>query len=686
MPTLTFTSPDPSGNVTCTGYIPDFPGDKPIGSLVINDDGAGHPVTQLTAGAFSNCPGISSITMNNLLNFTGPVPGESTFANCVGLVVVNMPSFQTFSGYENTFSGCANLSVVNMPSLQSLEVGTFIECLGIVLFDNINLGTTITSYPENTFGFCTNIVNVNVPKNVTNIGKGAFAGCTSLTTFISNGVTTFGDSALNSCTALENVYIGTNTAPTAGTDVFANNPNPNLKIYYKTGSTGWNPTYSNNNVATQVVAPPVITEPLYVDSSQGFETFLRLNASSSIVPPTSLLYTFYKNGVEISSYPDNFYLVQNPIDGDTYYCIVKDVLGQTVQSNTVTLQDTVGPVQQASFNAQSESILLTWSDPASTTPPSNGKFTYQFMVKIANGPPSSFITWGSSNTKGTYSTTVTGLDSGLEYQVTIRAFKPSNPAVYSLRVSSPISPLPAGQTAQVQEQGITAESIVETASAGVPLSLLNINTIVTADFDASISAGTVDIDQEAMAGVRNTISQQGGTLAGAFQLTANTLTGQAPPSSVELEIDTTNTIPERVARDASVGVTNVVLASLGIANTYNRLPSSFKYDPITKQSQVIARATGFSIFVIYYEPVASNTTKSRLVTVNQSYNNALWNEQDRTEQKQSYTLANGFYRQTLDSSTLTQIRQANTVIVADPVNALITSKCCYEVPGKIIPQ
>lgn len=78
-------------------------------------------------------------------------------------------------------------------------------------------------------------------------------------------------------------------------------------------------------------------------------------------------------------------------------------------------------------------------------------------------------------------------------------------------------------------------------------------------------------------------------------------------------------------------------------------------------------------------------------TVNQAYNNYLLEQNGRIIQRQDKQLANGYYRQPLDASTLTRLRQGRAVLVEAPavhgilINGTFGSGCCPPNPGQPLP-
>jgi len=98
--------------------------------------------------------------------------GGNTFANCVGLTSLTLPSGVTLIGYS-AFEGCSGLT------------------------------------------------SLDIPSGVTEIGGSAFEGCSGLTSLdIPSGVTEIGRSAFSGCSGLTSIYVYAGKLPKMGSDVF----------------------------------------------------------------------------------------------------------------------------------------------------------------------------------------------------------------------------------------------------------------------------------------------------------------------------------------------------------------------------------------------------------------------------------------------------------------------------------
>ena len=120
------------------------------------------------------------------------------FYECFSLNSVTIPNSVKSIGY-NTFQNCCFLKkdFVNNSSLDAEEKGYWGALVGESEVDGLIIqGTTVV-------GCRKNVTAVTIPNNITNIGKYAFAGCSSLTSItIPKSVTSVGSYAFSNCDSL----------------------------------------------------------------------------------------------------------------------------------------------------------------------------------------------------------------------------------------------------------------------------------------------------------------------------------------------------------------------------------------------------------------------------------------------------------------------------------------------------
>ena len=140
---------------------------------------------------------------------------ESAFSGCSGLASVTIPnSVTSISGYA--FYGCSGLTSVTIPaSVTSIGGNVFYICSGLTsiiveegntAYDSRDNCNAIIETASNTL--IAGCKNTTIPNSVTSIGKGAFCGCSGLTSItIPNSVTLIDFLAFSSCSGLTSVVI-----------------------------------------------------------------------------------------------------------------------------------------------------------------------------------------------------------------------------------------------------------------------------------------------------------------------------------------------------------------------------------------------------------------------------------------------------------------------------------------------
>ena len=166
---------------------------------VIPVDGS---VTSIGDSAFSECSGLTSITIPNSVTSIG----NSAFWRCRGLTSITIPNSVTSIGYS-AFSGCSGLASITIPnSVTSIGDAAFLYCSGLT---SIKIPDSVTSIGDRVFWGCSGLTSITIPDSVTSIGDSAFWGCSGLTSItIPDSVKSIGDSAFDICIRLTSVTIG----------------------------------------------------------------------------------------------------------------------------------------------------------------------------------------------------------------------------------------------------------------------------------------------------------------------------------------------------------------------------------------------------------------------------------------------------------------------------------------------
>ena len=280
-----------TASVTCQNWSDNYAGIKSIDiPNQIEYNGMIYKVTSIGKEAFKCCSSLVSVTIPEGITSIE----EEAFWSCDSLLTVHIPNSVTTIG-EEAFSYCSSLKFINLPynltnigeqaffscrlldsiiipksvrnigkeafrkctSLKSIKVedGNFVydsreNCNAIIKTSSNSLiaGCQNTTIPYNVqsiedwaFNWCKSLTSIFIPKSVTTIGKGAFAGCIGLkhikvelgnpiydsrensnavietatntlvvgchNSTIHNSVTTIGEGAFGHCTTLKSIFI-----------------------------------------------------------------------------------------------------------------------------------------------------------------------------------------------------------------------------------------------------------------------------------------------------------------------------------------------------------------------------------------------------------------------------------------------------------------------------------------------
>ena len=192
-------------------------------------------VTSISAGAFSGCAALESITIP-FVGAKAGVTASDTYRYPFGYIfgtssytggTATTQSYYGSSWTSTTYyipSGLKSVTVTGgnilcgafyrCTSLTSITIPDSVTSIGEYAFYNcskltsITIGNGVTGIGYYAFDGCTSLTSITIPDSVTSIGYDAFQNCTILTSVtIGNSVTSIGGSAFSGCSKLTSVYI-----------------------------------------------------------------------------------------------------------------------------------------------------------------------------------------------------------------------------------------------------------------------------------------------------------------------------------------------------------------------------------------------------------------------------------------------------------------------------------------------
>ena len=208
-----------------------FKGDKPTGSLIIADG-----TLRIINDAFSNCSGLTSITIPNSVTSIG----LRAFNGCTGLSSITIPNSVT-SIEDRAFWGCTSLTSIIVENGNQYydsrnNCNAIIDSNNqlIVGCKNTIIPNSVTSIGDEAFYGCSGMTSISIPNNVTSIGDKAFYGCSGLVYItLPSNLTSIGYEAFSHCNNLIDIYCYAVNVPSANSEAFSNPENITLHVPYR---------------------------------------------------------------------------------------------------------------------------------------------------------------------------------------------------------------------------------------------------------------------------------------------------------------------------------------------------------------------------------------------------------------------------------------------------------------------
>jgi len=178
----------------------------------IEYEGTTYSVTIIGDYAFSNCSGLTSVTIpESVISIR-----NYAFENCSGLTSVHITDLEAWckitfgsnplSYAHHLFLNGQEITDLIIPEgVTSISGGAFYGCTGLT---SATIPKGVTSIGDWAFSGCSGLTSVTIPEGVTFISSYTFYGCSSLTSVtIPEGVTSIGEFAFQDCSSLTSVNI-----------------------------------------------------------------------------------------------------------------------------------------------------------------------------------------------------------------------------------------------------------------------------------------------------------------------------------------------------------------------------------------------------------------------------------------------------------------------------------------------
>ena len=184
-----------------------------------------NSVTIIDSYAFWGCSSLTSITIPNSVTTIGH--GAFSY-NCSSLKSVHISDIAAwcqiyfYSQSSNPLYYAKNLylngdlvtDLIIPNSVTNIGWGAFSGCSSII---SVTIPESVISIGDMAFYDCSSLTSVTIPNSVTSIGKRAFYGCSKLTSVtIGNSVTNIGDGTFYYCSSLTSVTIGNSVTSIGG--------------------------------------------------------------------------------------------------------------------------------------------------------------------------------------------------------------------------------------------------------------------------------------------------------------------------------------------------------------------------------------------------------------------------------------------------------------------------------------
>ncbi len=133
-------------------------------------------------------------------------------------VLIHNKEYDVTAIDDQGFYDCTNLIIVEIPaSIKNMGNFTFVRCVSL---KNVIIPNSITNIGYYAFGECSSLISITIPESVTSIDGWAFGECSSLTSItIPNKIVSIEERVFGGCSSLKSIIIP-NSVKSLGKEAF----------------------------------------------------------------------------------------------------------------------------------------------------------------------------------------------------------------------------------------------------------------------------------------------------------------------------------------------------------------------------------------------------------------------------------------------------------------------------------